>query len=339
MFKRHLLTCVFLFTFFLSKVIMVKTNQERKIFMKKALSALLAAVMVLGLAAVMPITAHAATIEVADADQLIAAFAQPGDNTIRLLNNISYDYATLGSHCALAISEDKTITLDLNGKTLNTERLHVSNGGKVRLLDPANGQFNVSFDGTAAAVTANGAGSKVEVTNANYTGNTGNAVDAWGGEAIVYGNVTSTDRGVGAGYGGEITIDGTITVPAGKTYIDLDFATKAAGEYATPTTKTGYRTYTFDSVYGTNTVWVKCNTHVGDWVVDTAPTATAPGSKHRTCTACGQTETQAIPATGGGGTDPGAKYIKLWGKTTTWLDNFGNWLLVIFCFGWIWMAF
>ena len=34
-----------------------------------------------------------------------------------------------------------------------------------------------------------------------------------------------------------------------------------------------------------------------------------------------------------------ADYIKLWGKTTKWLSNFGNWLLVIFCFGWIWMAF
>ena len=42
---------------------------------------------------------------------------------------------------------------------------------------------------------------------------------------------------------------------------------------------------------------------------------------------------------GGGGTDPGANYIKLWGKTTKYLSNFGNWLLVIFCFGWIWMAF
>ena len=36
---------------------------------------------------------------------------------------------------------------------------------------------------------------------------------------------------------------------------------------------------------------------------------------------------------------PPAKYIKLWGKVTKYLDNFGNWMLVIFCFGWIWMAF
>jgi hypothetical protein len=33
------------------------------------------------------------------------------------------------------------------------------------------------------------------------------------------------------------------------------------------------------------------------------------------------------------------KYIKLWGKETSYVDNFGNWLMVIFLFGWIWMAF
>ncbi|MCL1951919.1 MAG: hypothetical protein FWF60_03745, partial [Oscillospiraceae bacterium] len=42
---------------------------------------------------------------------------------------------------------------------------------------------------------------------------------------------------------------------------------------------------------------------------------------------------------GGGGDDPG-DYFKLWGKTTTYLkSNFWNWILLIFCFGWIWMAF
>jgi len=48
---------------------------------------------------------------------------------------------------------------------------------------------------------------------------------------------------------------------------------------------------------------------------------------------------QAAAFGGGGGTDPGANYIKLWGKTTKYLSNFGNWLMVIFLFGWIWMAF
>jgi|GEM_PF-4233615 len=33
------------------------------------------------------------------------------------------------------------------------------------------------------------------------------------------------------------------------------------------------------------------------------------------------------------------KYIRLWGKTTKYAANFWNWLLCIFCFGWIWMMF
>jgi len=32
-------------------------------------------------------------------------------------------------------------------------------------------------------------------------------------------------------------------------------------------------------------------------------------------------------------------YFKLWGKQTTWEKTFLNWILLIFCFGWIWMAF
>ena len=33
------------------------------------------------------------------------------------------------------------------------------------------------------------------------------------------------------------------------------------------------------------------------------------------------------------------QYFKLWGKVTKWEKTFWNWLLLILCFGWIWMAF
>ncbi|MCL1952557.1 MAG: DUF6273 domain-containing protein [Oscillospiraceae bacterium] len=80
----------------------------------------------------------------------------------------------------------------------------------------------------------------------------------------------------------------------------------------------------------------------GAWAEDTAPTATTEGTKHRDCTVCGYREDGTIPATGGGGTDPvdDSLYIRLWGKTTKYLKScFWNWILLIFCFGWIWMAF
>lgn len=38
----------------------------------------------------------------------------------------------------------------------------------------------------------------------------------------------------------------------------------------------------------------------GDWVTDQPATSSQSGSRHRTCTACGYTQTERIPATGGG---------------------------------------
>ena len=32
-------------------------------------------------------------------------------------------------------------------------------------------------------------------------------------------------------------------------------------------------------------------------------------------------------------------FFKLWGKVTTYKKTFLNYLLLILCFGWIWMAF
>ena len=295
--------------------------------MKKALSVLLTAALSLGLLVLAPITAHAATIEVANATQLADALNAAGNNTIRLTANIIYDDS-------IYIDTAKTITLDLNGKTLSVNNCVALYGGaKLLLPNPASGQFNVSCGNyDTITVVVSGAGSKLEVTNVNYTtADGGDAACAdWGGEIIVYGNVTSGRNSVAAQFdGSKITINGTLTVPADRPYITVGMTQKNATGYTTPTTKTGYRTYTD----GTDTVWVKCNAHTpGDWIVDTQPTATAAGSKHKECTACKYvTDTQTIAATG--------KFIKLWGKTTTWLDNFGNWLLVIFCFGWIWMAF
>ena len=40
-----------------------------------------------------------------------------------------------------------------------------------------------------------------------------------------------------------------------------------------------------------------------------------------------------------GGSGAETPYIRLWGKTTGYVSNFWNWCMVIFLFGWIWMAF
>ena len=112
--------------------------------------------------------------------------------------------------------------------------------------------------------------------------------------------------------------------------------------------------------------------------VTTDPTCTAKGVTTYTCAGCSDSYTQNLPAALGhdysikqntvaptydtqGYTvykcsrctatenrdytakinrpEPTKQYIKLWGKTTKYVSNFGNWLLCIFLFGWIWMAF
>ncbi|MCL1952599.1 MAG: hypothetical protein FWF60_07205 [Oscillospiraceae bacterium] len=262
---------------------------------KRILSILLTLALCMGLAALAPLTAHAATHTAGTIEQLFDAIddAMSGD-TIRLTANITSD-------ALIWFTTPKTITLDLSGKTLNmTAGLLVDGGFKLLLLDPTNGQCNVS------ELAVNGTGSKAEVTNANYTGSDGCPVTANdGGEAIVYGNATSTQWGIDAFGGGKITVNGTIT--AAGTYIQFfdqgseTLIAKTAADFVTPTTKTGYQTYSYTEGTVTSTVWVK------------------------------------IPATGGGDT---GDYFKLWGKTTTYLkSNFWNWILLIFCFGWIWMAF
>jgi len=82
-------------------------------------------------------------------------------------------------------------------------------------------------------------------------------VNTNGGTIVVNGNVTATASGVGSigawANSGKITIDGFITAP--DYYIEVGTTPKFASQYTTPTTQTGYLTYTD----GTNTVWVNAN--------------------------------------------------------------------------------
>jgi len=195
--------------------------------MKKALSALLVAILALGLMVAAPIMAQAATITVGTEDDLIKAIAGyytsptppatpvwvpptavDGD-TIQLSADITYTKA-------LEIS-GKSITLDLDGFKLEaTAGLYVQNGALL-LADPDDGEFNVSgrfsVSQNAAVYVANG---KAEVTNAS-TSAAGSAVYAGtGGEVKVYGDVEHTGAsGIGVFVaGGAAVIDGNVSSAA-----------------------------------------------------------------------------------------------------------------------------
>jgi len=47
----------------------------------------------------------------------------------------------------------------------------------------------------------------------------------------------------------------------------------------------------------------------------------------------------SIYAIAEGNSTDAKQYFKLWGKETKWEKNIWNWILLIVCFGWVWMAF
>jgi len=249
---------------------------------KKFLSLLLVLTLTIGLFAVTPLTAGAETHTVRDAAGLETAFknAASGD-TIKLGANIKY---------AKLISVDgKTINIDLSGYKIDVEvtegrALDVQNGGKVLIVNPANGEFNLKSSAkNTNTVLIRGTGSKAEMTNIYYTGS-GNyvvvGVDT-GSEAVIYGKIITASTscesygvyargskitvkgdidvqwngyGAGASNGGEVTIDGIITTTSVSSYLMFDYeSTRRKTEFMVPTTKTGYLTYTDNQ----SIIWVK----------------------------------------------------------------------------------
>ena len=148
----------------------------------------------------------------------LAAIETGESKTIKLLDNI-----TQNSHIDI---DNKTVTLDLNGYTLNlnvsvpdfSEALSVSNGGKLLIADPQNGEFNVRTNNDKSAVSVSGNGSAAELTSAaaspqspSYpaTGTRGVYVDD-GGAATVYGNVSGV-VGLYITNSGKITVYGDVS--------------------------------------------------------------------------------------------------------------------------------
>lgn len=96
----------------------------------------------------------------------------------------------------------------------------------------------------AGSVTASG----VDSLNAPI----GIGAGSYDGSVTVVGNVTASRVGVMARANGTVTVDGTITAPDYIRFADDDAV--APGDFVTPTTKEGYRTYYSE---GLGTVWVK----------------------------------------------------------------------------------
>ena len=179
----------------------------------------------------------------------VTAVPSGSSDIIRLLLNID-------NNGAIAVN-NKTITFDLNGKTLNINPSAVNTSaltvisGQVNLLDPSNGELNVA--GTNYGILATG-GAKVTVTGAESTGATGIYATDTGTDITVLNNVKVAGGGPGisASVGAKVTVGGELTVPTGAIYIRVGTTNKAPGDHTAVSSKIGYLEYTDGMSY----VWV-----------------------------------------------------------------------------------
>ncbi|MCL1952385.1 MAG: hypothetical protein FWF60_06115 [Oscillospiraceae bacterium] len=352
--------------------------------MKKALSALLAAVMVLGLLALAPITAHAATgmatINVstlggANADNSAASatesqWAYSGSSKQLQLNTAGGNYTLTGANSNLNVRAGNVENVTLNGVSITWPGSDSVRGALV--LNSGNGRCTVTLVGSNTLTSGyGGSGGGFYMMSGSLTctitSATGGSLTATGNAGCyglytsisatnvlrITGNASFTAVG-GAGQLGssgfslelsdsaKLMITNNSAVAEEEMFAKADTADTCHWKLTNATLTDGAvgDDYVEASIAAGQTATVEREAHVpGSWIVDTPATHTTTGSQHKECTVCGYVmETQVIPATGGGG-DTG-DYFKLWGKTTKYLkSNFWNWILLIVCFGWIWMAF
>ena len=224
----------------------------------RLVSALLTAALVIGMLAAMPQMISAATTHsVSNATELGTALAgSASGDTIRLMADITYSSSIL--------IDAKTITFDLNGKTLNaTGGLAAVNGAKILLANPANGQFNVSGKSEIGNFTVFAmGGSKAEVSNISTSVNGVWAAYTYGegGVITVFGNLThiaASGIGVYAASRSEITVNGKITVSPGVTYARVEDKDKTKMGFETTTSRPAYLEYTATVGSNTSYFWLR----------------------------------------------------------------------------------
>jgi len=233
---------------------------------------------VLLLCGIAPLTVSTVgAIAVGNAAELAFALSSAVDgDIIQLTADIDYsDDIVIGG---------KSITFDLNGKTLNsTGALYVSDGsdllyngpppvnegGKLLLADPGNGEFNISVDTYKQFVVSATNGSKLEITNVSVSSDYNVALWARHGEIVVYGDVahTALNGPIVASHGSKITVNGFLTVTRALEYISVEASHKTQAQYESVSSKPGHREYKGEYTYTegeddietsyTSYVWVK----------------------------------------------------------------------------------
>ena len=240
-----------------------------------------------------------------------------GSATIKLLQNIDYTKTITADNKNITFDMNGyALNVEVTGSRVNA--VEVLNNGTIGLVNPSNGEFNVKSSTGYGVNVESGQVTVTNVTGAyvgvsifpkgivnvlknvtastgvyahsrctanvggNVTSTTMYGVQANGGTVNVTGNVVcSGDKGAYAMNGGIVKIDGTLS---GTPYIMVGTTDKTKADVYTPTTLSGYLTYTD----GTSTVWVKD-------LAATAPVITTASLPNGTV---GTAYTQTLAATG-----------------------------------------
>ena len=247
---------------------------------------------------------------------------------------------------------DESVSIDIGpGGTATVERvpMPVASAGSVnRTSDTAATiGFTASMAGTAYYLVVNSGAAAPTSSSVKLSGNSlgavvagansGKAVTLTAGAKDIYVVIVDADGFLGA----PLKIAAAAYVPPG-TAPTITTASLPGGVVGTAYNQTlaatGSTPITWSIASGTLPTGLSLNASTGA----ITGTPSVVGTYNFTVKAANGTApdaTKALSITVNAASVNPVKMIKLWGKTTTYVSNFGNWLLCILCFGWIWMAF
>jgi len=165
------------------------------------------------------------------------------DSEITVYGNVSASNSSTGSVYGVSGSgSDSEITVYGNVSASNSSTgsvygVYASNGGSKTTVH-GDVSIAIGYSGYGSGIYAYGSGSEIIINGDVVVSGSGS--DQW------------NTHGIRASGGAEVIIDGAITVPSGKTYIEIENSRKAEDGYRLPSAKAGYKEYSD----GTSTVWV-----------------------------------------------------------------------------------
>lgn len=224
-----------------------------------------------------------------------------------------------GKGIVLAVADDVTITGEVNKLLVPANDIEVTVKGSKNIGSIAitgNHSTVILDNATADDVTISGVGSKVETKNGSHIKNIA-LTESASGAVVAAGSGTTIDNVANSAPGAAVTGSGTVKSVASDTDVTVETkntevkntgrseitVTDAKGKETTvkPGTSTTVNKESASSGGSSGGSYTPPAQHTHTWnagVVTKEPACTEAGVKTYTCTTCGATKTEEIPATG-----------------------------------------